>query len=101
MEQVTVGELRDMGGAVSVIDVREVEEYRGGHVPGARHIPLALVPLRMTELDRTRRHYLVCQAGGRSAQAVAYLQEQGFDVVNVAGGTGEWIAAGFPIETGL
>lgn len=100
MQQVTVVELRDLHDSVSVVDVREADEFRGGHVPGALHMPLATVPIRIAELDRSQRHYVVCQAGGRSAQACAYLEAQGFDVVNVAGGTGEWIAAGFPVATG-
>jgi rhodanese-related sulfurtransferase len=64
------------------------------------HIPLATVPVRMAELDRGQRHYIVCQAGGRSAQACMFLAAQGFDVVNVAGGTGDWIAAGLPVVMG-
>ena len=98
MQEVSVSELRALLGAVSVVDVREWDEFRSGHVPGAVHIPLSTVPLRMAELDRNQRHYLVCQAGGRSGQAVAFLEQQGYDVVNVVGGTGDWLAAGYPVE---
>jgi rhodanese-related sulfurtransferase len=97
MDQITTSELNSLED-VSVIDVRETDEYSSGHVPGALNIPLAIVPLRINELDRDVTHYIICQAGGRSAQACMYLAQQGFDVVNVAGGTGEWIAAGFPID---
>ena len=97
MDQITTTELKSLED-VSVIDVRETDEYSSGHVPGALNIPLALVPLRINELDRDVTHYIICQAGGRSAQACMYMAQQGFDVVNVAGGTGEWIAAGFPID---
>ena len=96
MNQISVSELRDLGD-VSIVDVREVGEFASGHVPSAVNIPLSLVPLRMTELPRETRHYIICQAGGRSAQACMYLEQQGFDVVNVEGGTGEWIVSGFPV----
>jgi rhodanese-related sulfurtransferase len=97
MNQISVSELHSLGD-VSIIDVREVDEFSSGHVPHAVNIPLALVPLRVSDLSRQTRHYLICQAGGRSAQACMYLEQQGFDVVNVAGGTGEWIASGFPVD---
>jgi rhodanese-related sulfurtransferase len=44
----------------------------------------------------------VCKVGGRSAQAVAYLQQQGHEVVNLDGGMLDWEAAGRPMvsETG-
>ncbi len=41
---------------------------------------------------------VICQAGGRSARVVEALEARGYDATNVAGGTGEWIASGFPVE---
>jgi rhodanese-related sulfurtransferase len=79
-----------------VVDVREADEYAVGHVPSAVLIPLQTVPLRFEEIPRDRTVYVVCAVGGRSGQAVAWLNEQGYDAVNVAGGTQDWIAAGLP-----
>ncbi len=100
MKEVTVNELKSDLGSVSVVDVRERDEFSMGHVAGAVHVPLAMVPIRMNELDRSTTHYLICQSGGRSAQACAFLEQQGYDVVNVIGGTGTWIDSGFPVEVG-
>jgi rhodanese-related sulfurtransferase len=81
-----------------VLDVREPGEYAAGHVPGALSIPLAIVPLRHLELPRTRTIHVVCETGGRSAQAVRWLQRQGYDAVDVPGGIAAWRGAGHPLE---
>ena len=41
---------------------------------------------------------VICQAGGRSARVVEALEARGYEATNVEGGTGEWIAAGYPTE---
>ena len=86
-------------GDALVVDVREDEEYRPGHVPGARNLPLSTLPGRVGELPRDRRIYVICQSGRRSAQATTLMRTAGIDAANVAGGTGGWIAAGRPVET--
>jgi rhodanese-related sulfurtransferase len=83
-----------------VVDVREPHEYVAGHLPGALSMPLATVPVRHQELPRDRTVYLICQAGGRSGQAANWLAKQGYEVVNVAGGTGAWIDAGNRVVPG-
>ncbi|MFZ5850105.1 MAG: rhodanese-like domain-containing protein [Actinomycetota bacterium] len=86
-------------GAV-VVDVRETEEYVAGHVPGARHIPLSLVPLRLGELPTDAPVFVICQSGGRSWTAAQLLARAGLDARSVAGGTAGWARSGHPIETG-
>jgi rhodanese-related sulfurtransferase len=83
-----------------VVDVREPHEYAAGHVPGAVPMPLATVP---DNLDRFRSDgptYVICQSGGRSMRACEFAAGEGYDVVNVAGGTGAWIAAGNDVVVG-
>ena len=84
----------------TVLDVREPVEFAAGHVPRARLLPLATVPVRLHEVPRAEPVYVVCQSGGRSARAVALLREHGVDARSVAGGTGAWIRSGRPVETG-
>ena len=81
-----------------VVDVRNPDEYAAGRVPGAVLVPMHTVPVRLQDLPRDRTLYLVCATGGRSAQTAAWLEPQGYDVVNVLGGTGAWAAAGYPVE---
>lgn len=81
---------------LSVLDVREPGEWRAGHIDGALHIPLSELPARLDELPEGRT-LVVCKVGGRSAQAVAWLGQQGHDVVNLGGGMLDWHAAGRPM----
>jgi rhodanese-related sulfurtransferase len=100
MRSVTVHNLKATldEGATVLIDVREPHEYADGHVPSAELMPLMTVPQHVDELPTDRPVYVVCAVGGRSAQAAAFLAARGVDAVNVDGGTGEWIAAGYPVE---
>jgi rhodanese-related sulfurtransferase len=84
--------------SATVVDVREAHEWVQGHVPGAVHIPMSGLVARVDELPRDRRIHVVCQVGGRSAQVVAWLNQQGYDSVNVEGGTAAWAMAGLPLE---
>lgn len=71
----------------SLVDVREVREFQSGHAPGAVNIPLSLLPLRMPELkELSKPLILYCRSGGRSGQATAFLQREGFINVHNAGG---------------
>jgi rhodanese-related sulfurtransferase len=61
---------------------------------------LADVPERVEEIPSGQRVYVICGSGPRSARAVDYLNRQGYDTVNVAGGTKAWVEAGLPVEHG-
>lgn len=86
---------------VPVLDVREDDEWAAGHIDGAVHIPLSELPARIGDLPEGQT-LVVCKGGGRSGQAVNYLAQQGYEVVNLAGGMMAWAAAGRPMvsETG-
>ncbi len=86
---------------LAVLDVREPVEWAHGHIEGSVHVPLMELPQRIDELD-DRQALVVCKMGGRSAQAVGYLRQQGYDAVNLDGGLLEWEAAGRALvsETG-
>jgi rhodanese-related sulfurtransferase len=82
---------------LQVIDVRQFGEIASGTVPGARPMPLHTLPLRLNELERDKELVFVCRSGARSAQAVAFLQQQGFDkVYNLRGGMMGWAQHGLP-----
>jgi rhodanese-related sulfurtransferase len=86
---------------LSVVDVREPVEWQYGHIEGAVHIPLGELTGRLDEVPEGQT-LVVCKVGGRSAQAVMRLSQQGRDVVNLDGGLLEWEAAGRALvsETG-
>jgi adenylyltransferase/sulfurtransferase len=92
---VTVEELKarlDKGEAPAIVDVRELYEWESYRLEGATLIPLGELPRRVGELDRTRETVVLCKMGGRSAQAVAFLKQQGFEnVQNLDGGLLAWM----------
>jgi rhodanese-related sulfurtransferase len=82
-----------------LLDVREHGEWRAGHAPKARHIPLSRLPGRVRDLPPNRTVVTVCRSGGRSARAAALLAREGRDAVNLAGGMHAWARAGLPVVT--
>lgn len=70
-----------------IVDVRTPAEFQDGSYPGAVNIPLALLPLRMNELEpKDKPVILFCASGARSGQGMRLLKQAGFtDVVNAGG----------------
>ncbi|WP_413319330.1 rhodanese-like domain-containing protein [Agrococcus sp. 1P02AA] len=91
MREITPPEVADR----PLIDVREPHEWQQGHAEGAVHIPMSQIVERLHEVPDGAA--VICRTGGRSGQVVAYLEHQGLDAVNVAGGTVAWAAAGRPM----
>ncbi|MFC8453408.1 rhodanese-like domain-containing protein [Kitasatospora sp. NPDC057223] len=83
----------------ALLDVREQDEWDAGHVDGALHIPIGEVVARIGELPGGPL-YVICRVGGRSAQVVQYLVQQGHEAVNVDGGMLSWDGAGRPMVSG-
>jgi rhodanese-related sulfurtransferase len=79
---------------VTLLDVREDDEWAAGHAPEALHIPMGEIAGRLEELPADKDVYVVCRAGGRSARVTEYLNGNGWDAVNVDGGMQSWHAAG-------
>jgi rhodanese-related sulfurtransferase len=85
-------------GPITIVDVREPDEWRGGHIAGAKHIPLGDLPRRATEVDASRPVVTVCRSGRRSLDAVRILQAAGVaDVKSMAGGMIAWQEAKQPV----
>lgn len=81
-----------------LLDVREDDEWAAGHVPGAAHLPMTTLAEHLDDVPEGSPIYLVCRSGGRSSRATQYLNANGWDAVNVAGGMTAWAAAGRPLE---
>jgi rhodanese-related sulfurtransferase len=87
-----------LGVSAVLIDVRTDREVERGLIPGARHIPLHLLPGRLEEIAQDRAVVIYCQSGARSAQASNFLADNGWSqVYNLAGGFSAWIARGYPV----
>lgn len=72
-----------------VLDVRNVDEFAGGCIPAAKNIPLHLLPLKLKQElpDKHAAIVVNCKSGGRSAQACALLEKNGYtNIQNLEGG---------------
>jgi rhodanese-related sulfurtransferase len=85
----------------TIVDVREPAEFKAGHIPNARNVPLVKIEEGAKGLEKLKAKpiLMVCQTGSRSGQAAGSLQKQGFtDVVTLSGGMSAWQQAGMPVE---
>jgi len=89
--------------AVTVIDVRPVEEYNAGHLPGALNIPIAELKLRLSELPKRKEIVAYCRGPYciLSFEAAAQLRAQGYQVRRMRDGFPEWKAEGRKISLGV
>ena len=85
-----VEEFRATPGAL-LLDVRNVDEYREGHIADSINIPLSTLPARQPELGNPDTPIFVhCLSGGRSGQAVRFLKSAGYTNVKNIGGIQDW-----------
>ena len=81
-----VKKYQSTSGAV-LLDVRTPEEYRSGHIPGSKNIPLQTIDSVSTIVEnKDTSLYVYCQSGARSRQAAGLLQQMGYTNVNNIGG---------------
>jgi rhodanese-related sulfurtransferase len=83
-----------------VIDVRQPDEYRTGHIAGAKLFPLNKLNSHMKELPQNREIVCVCASGNRSGSATRMLVKAGFNAANMKGGMLSWRHANFPVKKG-
>lgn len=89
----------DRGAVTLLVDVRTPGEFASGHVPGAKNVPLDQLDARLSEFGTTDTEvYVICQSGACSSSASTALATKGLHPVNVRGGTGAWLSAGFPVD---
>ncbi len=104
IDEVDVTQARELlaaGDRPLVVDVRELDEWTEGRIPGAIHIPRGNLESRIEQAapDRAQPIFLYCAAGNRSAFAAKSLEELGYEnVVSLAGGYTDWKRSGLPTE---
>jgi rhodanese-related sulfurtransferase len=84
-----------------IVDIRDVGEYKDGHIPQARHIPLNGLSDRLGELAKVKDKPIVvyCRSGATAQSACALLKKNGFaDVHALNGGLPSWLDAKLPIS---
>jgi rhodanese-related sulfurtransferase len=92
--EITVEELKakqDRGEDILLLDVREPHEYAVSDLPGSVKIPLGSLPKSYEVLSKQDAIVVYCRVGGRSAQAVLFLRQMGYEkTANLAGGINRW-----------
>ena len=90
-------------GAVTVLDVRPVDEYRTGHIPGALSVPLQELEFMLARLPKDQEIVAYCRGPYcvLSVQAVELLNEKGFHAVRLEEGVQDWRAMGLPVASGV
>lgn len=82
-----------------LIDVRQPQEVQMfGAIAGSQLIPMNELPARLAELPRDREIVMYCKSGMRSGNAAAWLRQQGWKAVNLAGGIDQWRVLGLPVK---
>lgn len=81
---------------LQIVDVRSRQEWRTGHAPRARHIPLDELPGRLSELPSDQPVAFICQSGARSQRAAKLATQAGLQAINIQGGMLAWTRAGLP-----
>ena len=100
----TIDDYRDRiarGEQWTLIDVREDDEWRRGHIPGAVHLGKGVIErdIEAAIPDKTKEIILYCGGGFRSALSADNLQKMGYkNVVSMDGGWRVWNEAGGPVE---
>ena len=83
-----------------VLDVRQPEEFRAGHIVGSKLIPLNELGRRLNELPKDREIVCVCASGSRSHSATRMLAGAGYTAINMNGGMGAWSRARYTVKSG-
>jgi rhodanese-related sulfurtransferase len=81
-----------------LLDIRSAGELAQGVLPDAEHLPMHLIPLRISELPKDKDVILYCHSGARSYHACAYLAQQGYEnAINLRGGILSWARSGYQL----
>lgn len=76
---------------VQIVDVREINEYVLGHIPGSTNIPLSQLVTQIDEIDPEKETIFVCRSGNRSGKVCEYLSSLGYKKLkNMVGGMNQW-----------
>ena len=93
---------RVRSGQVTVLDVRPIEEFRAGHIPGAVSVPLAELKRRCRDLPRQREIVAYCRGPYcvLAVKAVEFRRQKGFRATRLEDGVTDWRARGFKVAVG-
>ena len=91
MKEISVSDLKNISG-INLIDIRSVEKYNDGHIPGSINIPKVLLVKNYDNyLVKNKFYYIYCQRGEQSVKMCRLLNSLGYHTINIRGGWESWI----------
>ncbi len=99
-QEINVNELIELmnNSKITILDVREKKERKGGHINGDIHMPMSQVKSKLDTLDKKKPVLVYCRSGSRSAHISQVLGKNGFTPYNLKGGFNAWSSANMPIS---
>ena len=86
----------------TLIDIRTIDEYKAGHLQGAKQIDYYQTQTfsdYLDSLDKNKKYLIYCRSGNRTGKTLTIMKQKGFtNVSDLAGGYNAWVAAELPIE---
>lgn len=103
IKEISVSDLQRMLGEqdhFELLDIRTPAEIERGVLPGAKILPMHLVPLKLNYFSESPRQIVIyCRTGSRSAQVCRFLNQQGINnVISLRGGVVKWASGGYPLQ---
>lgn len=71
---------------VTILDIRETDEWLNGHIKGAIHLPMSTLASNLDKLNKEEMYYVICHSGNRSTQVAKVLSKMNYKITNVMGG---------------
>lgn len=81
-----------------LLDVRQPDEFKNGHIPGAKNISVQTLEQRLNEVPKAQPIVLYCRSGNRTKMAAQVLGKAGYTQVYDLGGIMQWQAQGLPMQ---
>ncbi len=99
MPQISVHQLKRKQESLQIIDVRSPEEWKEGHIPGAKHCFVPEIRRRLGDFAQDKPTAVYCHSGYRANIAASILKQEGFkEVYGVPGSYRGWTSAGYKVE---
>ncbi|MDP6725990.1 MAG: rhodanese-like domain-containing protein [Candidatus Marinimicrobia bacterium] len=90
MKSISAVEFKRSKNIFTLLDVRGADEIAKARIDPHIHIPMKEIPDRYVELDKEKPVVVICHTGVRSAHVCSYLEQFGYDMINMEGGIEAW-----------
>ncbi len=90
MKSISAVEYSGVRDTFTLLDVRDADEIAKARIDPHVHIPMKDIPARFRELNKEKPVVVICHTGVRSAQVCVYLEQFGYDMINLEGGIEAW-----------